>query len=132
MRKTRFNKTAIVVCVVAGFVVALMTRMSIVVATTDLSYVRIAPMDFHEPLRSVLYGKRVIGIGGFPFSTFSDCMMGYHGEMTSPACDAFSIFWEFSVVLNALFWACILYGIFLLIPSSSATGDTNTRWAGRS
>ncbi len=94
-----------------------MTRASLFVFTTDLSYFRINQTEYPAQIEfdATNNGKQVIGMSGFPFRTYSDCVMGFHGTVSRPACNSISWVWEFSIILNTIFWAAIFYGIFVLI-----------------
>lgn len=112
-----FKSHKIAIFLIIGFTIAMLTRASFFVVTTDLTYYRIGilpiyptPNEFDEKH----LGKEVIGLSGFPFQTYSDCTMGYHGTLVSPACNSYSINGEFSIVINTIFWTIIFYSIFTI------------------
>lgn len=118
MRYFKNHKKALIICLIIGFVVSLLTRASFFVFTIDFSYYRIGlsaypvPQEFDE----TNLGKKVVGEAGFPFSTYTDCVMRYHGTLVSPACNNFSMIGEFSIILNTIFWTVVFYGILALVP----------------
>ncbi|GEM_PF-6848267 len=111
------NKKALIISLIVGILIAVITRASLLVFTTDFSYSRINQIEYPAQIEfdATNNGKQVIGMSGFPFRTYSDCVMGFHGTVSRPACNNISWVWEFSIVLNAIFWATIFYGIFTLI-----------------
>lgn len=119
MKYFKNNRKLIVTCLIIGFVIAILTRASFFVFTTDFSYYRIGFSAYPVPQEfdGINLGKTVVGEAGFPFSTYSDCVMGYHGTLVSPACNNFSMIREFSIILNTVFWAFICYGVFMLISA---------------
>jgi len=120
MEYLKNHKKALMICLAIGFVIALLTRASFFVFTTDFSYYRVGLLYTYpvpQEFDGTNLGKMVVGEAGFPFSTYSDCVMGYHGTLVSPACNSFSMIEEFSMVFNTMFWAFIYYGIFMLIST---------------
>ncbi len=111
------NKKLLIISLIIGIFIALLTRASLFVFTTDFSYFKINHIAYPEQLEfdATNNGKQVVGLSGFPFRTYSNCVMGFHGTTSSPACDSASWVWEFSIILNTLFWAAIFYGIITLI-----------------
>lgn len=112
------------ICLVIGFIIALLTRASFFVFTTDFSYYRIGFSAYPVPQEfdGTNLGKSVVGEAGFPFSTYSDCVMGYHGTLVSPACNDFSMIGEFSIIFNAMFWTLIYYIIFMFVSTVKKPG----------
>lgn len=112
------HKLPLTICLILGFTIAIFTRASLATFTTDFSYYRIGsfyhPTQFIPSDQRVYMGKSVVGMSGFPFPAYSRCIMGAHGMSITPACDSFFI-GEFSIILNTLFWALILYGIITLV-----------------
>ncbi len=119
MKYFKNYKKVLMTCLIVGFIVAVLTRVSFFVFTTDFSYYRMGLSAYPVPQEfdGTNLGKSVVGESGFPFSAYSDCVMGYHGTLVSPACNDFSTIGEFSVVFNTIFWAFIYYGIFVLIST---------------
>lgn len=111
------NRKTLIISLIAGLFIALITRASLFVFTTDFSYFQINHNAYPEQIEfnETNNGKQVIGLSGFPFRTYSDCVMDFHGTISSPACNSISWVWEFSIILNTLFWAASFYGISILI-----------------
>lgn len=119
------HKLSLTICLILGFTIAMLTRASFVAFTTDFSYYRIGSFAQSElkEFDETNLGKKVVGVSGFPFRMYSNCVMGYHGTTVSPACNTVSMLWEFSVVLNTIFWGGIAYGMVALAAKISKAGD---------
>jgi len=111
------HKKALVLSLMIGLLIALMTRASLVVFTTDLSYINFFGIVYPPPIEFDFSstGKKVIGASGFPFTAAIDCAMGPHGTIASPACENHSWLWGYSIIPNTLFWALVIYGISMVI-----------------
>lgn len=108
------NRKLSALVIAFGIVIAFLARASMLVFTTDLEIVDYRHMEGNPVLQKInegLYGKEVMGLGGFPFSAFSDCEMGYHGEWVTPACERTSVFGELAFFLNAAFWSLFLLAL---------------------
>lgn len=106
----------LIISLILGILIALAFRSSWIVATTDLHYFRVG--NFNYPLLEswdeTQHGKKVIGLGGFPFSAFSDCKMNYHEELISPACNKESLLGNWSIIVNTIVWGILILGILYL------------------
>lgn len=99
-----------------GFLIALGTRASVVVFTSDMKIINTKSIEENLILQGnngSKLGKEVSGLGGFPFSTYSDCVVGYHGEMIAPACNEYSSLGESSIILNTIFWGLLVFCLLL-------------------
>lgn len=111
------NKKILNVTLVIGLLIAMLTRVSVFMFTTDFSYFFLFHVAYPQPQEFdfTSTGKSVIGDSGFPFTAYDDCVMGPHGTVASPACEIRSFFGEYSIVLNTLFWAFVLYFVVVII-----------------
>jgi hypothetical protein len=108
------HKTSLIICLLVGFVIALATRASFFEFSTQFKYLKLGTHVYSAPtipFDKTNLGKTIIGRPGFPFSTYSQCVVGWHGELPSPACEKVSWVWESSIILNTLFWAGIACGL---------------------
>lgn len=114
MKYFQRHKKATAICLFIGLTIAIATRASFFIFTTDLNYFRINHVEYPAQIEfdPTNNGKRVVGISGFPFQTYSNCVMGFHGTVSRPACKWLSPVWEFSIILNTLFWGLICLTIF--------------------
>lgn len=114
------HKKTILISLAIGFLLAAMTRSSVIVFTTDLSYFRFFSIVYPAPkeFNFSSSGKQVIGLSGFPFTANTDCVMGPHGTIASPACEKRSWLGYLSIILNTLFWALLVFGIVSRFPES--------------
>lgn len=118
MKYFQNHKRILIICLVIGFFVAMLTRASLFAFSTDFEYYKFGPI-FH-PVQQIEFdqthsGKRIIGMSGFPFQTYSECIISLRGTLPSPACRSQSLLGEFSILFNTLFWGIFFYGIWLLI-----------------
>lgn len=122
-KKTNIKAQAILSLIV-GFVVAILTRLSLIVFATDFSYVKIGnlvllPHDhlyfiskYNLPTEMFRYlGKKVVGVGGLPFSAFSKCSLEQSASSIIPICDKCSTIGGFSILFNTIFWGVIVFSI---------------------
>jgi len=112
------HKKSILACLVIGFLVAMLTRDSLFSFSSDLEYYRFGPV--YHPVPQIEFdktnvGKEIIGMSGFPFRTYTKCIVSIRGTLPNPACEKTSIVWEFSIVLNTIFWGLLTFGILRLI-----------------
>ena len=126
IKKTNIKLKAIL-SLIAGFAIAILTRLSVFVCTTDFSYIKIGYYVFlpkmhlsfsRNPNQSIdmlkYIGKKVLGFGGFPFSTFSKCSLERSGSCVFPICKVPSTVGESSILLNTVFWSTIVFSLLLL------------------
>lgn len=106
----------LIISLVIGFSIAVLTRASIIVFATDLSYFKFYHIEYPQQIEfnPANSGKKVIGISGFPFKKYTDCIMDFHGTTVQPACNSVSLVGEFSIVCNTIFWTLFFYGLLVL------------------
>lgn len=112
------HKKSILVCLAIGFLVAILTRASLFSFSTDFEYYRLGPV--YHPVPQIEFdqtnvGKEIIGMPGFPFGTYTECIVSIRGTLPNPACEQTSIVWEFSIILNTIVWSLLAFGIWRLI-----------------
>jgi len=121
---SRGLKRTLILSGIVGFVVAILTRLSLIVFATDFSYIKIGnvvllpgdnlyftpKLNFTTEMLKYL-GKKVVGVGGLPFSTFSKCFLEPSAFFIIPICDRWSTLREFSILLNTVFWGVIVFGV---------------------
>ena len=105
------HKKVLTVCLVLGFLIAMLTRFSFVAFSNDFEYYRFGSV--HHPVPQIEFdqthcGKQIIGMSGFPFRTYQDCVISLRGTLPGPSCGAFSLIGEFSIILNTIIWGCLL------------------------
>lgn len=124
----RRNTIILSICVALGFMIAIATRLSFFIFSPGFQYYRMGPI--YHPTRYIniedknsgwrnLDGKPVIGMSGFPFQHYSDCVMGFHGTNLSPMCNL-QFIGPLSIIFNTAFWAGVFYGIFWLFKKLKA------------
>lgn len=111
------NKKIFNVTLLIGLFIAMLTRASVFMFTTDFSSIFVFHFAYpaQQEFDFTSTGKNVIGESGFPFTAYDQCVMGPHGSVASPACEIRSFFGEYSIVLNTLFWAFVLYFAVVII-----------------
>ena len=109
----------IVLSLIIGAIIAVGTRLSFLVFTTDLDYIKIGSWqrpDHRENKRNI--GKEVIGEAGFPFRAFSNCVVkGSGSDSSRSACKEVSTLGELSILLNWGVWSVLVYFILNLFSS---------------
>ena len=120
-RRTRNCLTAIlkiVISILVGGFLATTARVSEIVATPDLGYVRFGGFVYPWPkefdTRNI--GKPVVGESGFPFSAYIECSLDMHGSVLGTACEERSRYGEDSIPMNWIFWSAIIL-LFLCLES---------------
>ena len=125
-KRTRTN-LKVILSFIIGFAISVLTRLSIFVFATDFSYIKIGHRVFlpkmhlsfaynfteSNTLRKCI-GKKILGAGGFPFSTFSHCSLERSGSSVLAVCDKLSTIGEFSILLNAILWGAVVFCLALL------------------
>lgn len=108
----RKSKILLISSFIIGLFIALMSRSSFITISNDFRYVQVKGVYTHPPLKEfdrTNMDKKVFGLSGFPFSTYTDCKIGAHGTFASPACEKRSLIGELSILLNTVFWSGALY-----------------------
>ena len=110
------HKKALTICSILGFLIAILMRFSFFTFSDDFEYYRFGPIRHPVPqigFDQTHCGKEVIGMSGFPFRTYSDCVISLRGTLPGPSCRSYSLIGEFSVILNTIIWGCLFYVIWL-------------------
>ena len=106
------NKKVLLVSMVIAIVVSVLMRAHLIAFTPDFKYYRFGPIkrDIQQIEFSFYYiGTKVIGMGGFPFSTYNKCEFQPSGTLQFPFCDKYSILGEAAVLANIIFWTAVFY-----------------------
>jgi hypothetical protein len=132
------HKNFLLISAAFGFVIALIFRLyTPVIITTDFEMVYRNSVSISgqqeflisqrklRDLNERNLGKEVFGMGGFPISSYTDCVVriptGGEGGASVfapvPICNRSSAFGEFAIFLNAIFWAFLVYLVLLSLKN---------------
>lgn len=112
------NKKIITISVIAGFLIAILARMSFFAFIVDFKNDKISYSIYTVAQRgdATNLGKAVVGAGGFPYSVYDDCAIRAHGMIVyTPTCERNSGVSEFAIVLNTIFWSLAALAFLLLV-----------------